>query len=255
MPTTSFPSPTNPLAGVGLHQFSLPLKLLVTIFLIVLGIGYFISLANLYLTYSLTDGEPGLTVNDLRRAFYGDRNNTRMAAKIDGGSMEQYLPVPGEKQIILSWIQDGAHEEAFGEKVQPILMRNCVRCHSPSGISSFRPLMTYEQVLTVTKVDRGEPVMLWARVAHTHILSIGIIFFCLGIIFSFTSLRESVKSITVTVPFAALLLDFASRYLAKYLPSLVYLMMLTGALLGLSLAVMILVPLYELWMKRTKFIG
>jgi len=235
---------------VRLRQLSLPLKLLITIFLIVLGIGYVISLANLYLTYGLTDGEPGLTVNDLRRAFYGDRNNTRLAAKIDGGSMEQYLPIPGEKQIILSWIQDGAHEDAFGEKVQPILMRNCVRCHSPSGISSFRPLMAYEQVLTVTKIDRGEPVMLWARVAHTHLLSIGIIFFCLGIIFSFTSLKESGKAVAVMVPFIALLFDFGSRYFAKYFPSLVYLMMLTGALLGLSLAVMILVPLYELWVKR-----
>lgn len=243
-------SPANPLAGIRLHELSLPFRLLITIFLIVLGVGYLISLANLYLTYSLTDGEPGLTVNDLRRAFYGDRNNTRLAAKIDGGSMEQYLPVPGEKQTILSWIQDGAHEDIFTEKVQPILMRNCVRCHSPSGISSFRPLLTHEQVLSVTKVDRGEPVMLWARVAHTHILSIGIIFFCLGIIFSFTSLKESSKSIAVMTPFVALLLDFASRYLAKYVPDLVYMMMLTGALLGLSLAVMVLVPLYELWMKK-----
>ncbi len=243
-------SPMNPLAGIRLQELSLPLKLLVTIFLIVMGIGYLISLANLYLTYNLTDGEPGLTVNDLKRAFYGDRNNTRLAAKIDGGSMEQYLPVPGEKQMILSWIQDGAHEDPFTEKVQPILMRNCVRCHSPAGVSSFRPLMTYEQVLTVTKVDRGEPVMLWARVAHTHILSIGIIFFCLGLIFSFTSLKESVKSVAVMVPFIALLLDFARRYFGKDFPDLVYVMMVTGGVLGLSLAVMILVSLYEVWLRK-----
>jgi hypothetical protein len=244
------PSRVHPLAGVRLSQLPLSLKLLVTIFLMVLGVGYFISLANLYLTYNLTDGEPGLTVNDLKRAFYGNRDNTRLAAKIDGGSMEQYLPVPGEKQAILSWIQDGAHEGGFTEKVQPILMRNCVRCHSPTGFSSFRPLTTYDQVLTVTKVDRGEPEMLWARVAHTHILSIGIIFFCLGGIFSFTSVPETGKALAVSVPFVALVVDFGSRYFAKYVPDFVYVMMMMGGVLGLSFAVMILVPLYELWVKR-----
>jgi hypothetical protein len=237
-------------SAVKLHSLPLPLKLLTTIFLIVLGIGYLISMMNLYLTYSLTDGQHGLTVNDLKRAFYGDRNNTRLAAKIDGGSMEQYLPVPGEKEMILSWIQDGAHQDEFEAKVAPIVMRNCVRCHSTGGISSFRPLTTYEEVMTVTKIDRGEPPMLWARVAHTHVLSIGIIFFCLGIIFSLTAYNDTVKTIAVTLPFAALLLDFASRFLAKYVPDLVYLMLATGGLLGLSLAAMILIPLYEMWVKK-----
>lgn len=237
-------------SAVKLQSLPLPLKLLTTIFLIVLGVGYLISMVNLYLTYNLTDGEPGLTVNDLRRAFYGDRNNTRLAAKIDGGSMEQYLPVPGEKEMILSWIQDGAHQDEYEARIAPIMMRNCVRCHSAGGISSFRPLTTYDEVMTVTKVDRGEPPMLWARVAHTHILSIGIIFFCLGIVFSLTSYNDSVKTVAVILPFAALLVDFASRFLAKYMPSLVYLMMLTGALLGLSLAAMILIPLYEMWIKK-----
>ena len=235
---------------VRLRALPLPLKLLVTIFLIVLGIGYLISMMNLYLTYNLTDGVPGLTANDLKRAFYGDRNNTRLAAKINGGSMEQYLPVPGEKEKILSWIQDGAREERYEDEIHPIMMRNCVRCHSQSGVSSFRPLTTYEEVLTVTKVDRGEPEALWARVAHTHVLSIGIIFFCLGIVFSFTSFKDSTKSMVVMLPFVSLLVDFGSRFLAKYIPELVYLMMLTGALLGLSIALMILIPMYEMWLKK-----
>jgi hypothetical protein len=240
----------SPLSGVRLRHLPLPLKLLTSIFLIVLGIGYLISMINLFLTYNLTDGEPGLTVNDLKRAFYGDRNNTRLAAKIDGGSMEQYLPVPGEKEMILSWIQDGAHSDEFEDRVLPILIRNCVRCHSIGGVSSFRPLTTYDEVITVTKVDRGEPPMLWARVAHTHILSIGIIFFCLGIVFSLTSYKDTIKTVAVSLPFVALLVDFASRFLAKYWPGLVYLMMMTGAILGLSLAVMILIPLYEMWLKK-----
>lgn len=46
-----------------------------------------------------------------------------------------------------------------------------------------------------------------------------------------------------------LLIDFGIRFLARSSQNLVYLMLATGALLGLSLAVMILVPLYDIWIK------
>ncbi|MFQ5798788.1 MAG: hypothetical protein ACE5H0_08855, partial [Bacteroidota bacterium] len=209
-------------SSVRLRQFPKPLKFTISLTLIVLGVGYIIALGNLYLTYHLTDGEAGLTPDDLKRAFYGDRSNTRLAAKIDGGSMEQFLPVPGEKEKILSWIQDGADEEGYGEVVAPILTKNCLRCHNPRGVSSFRPLTSYEEVLKVTEIDRGEPVQLWARVAHTHIQSIGLIFLVLGSIFSLTSLRESIRTAVILAPFLALLLDFGTRFLVKYSPGLVF---------------------------------
>ena len=69
-------------------------------------------------------------------------------------------------------------------------------------------------------------------------------------VFSFASLGEKWKVAIVSVPFLALLVDFGSRYLAKYYPNVVYLMLVSGALLGFSFAVMIVVPLYEMWLKR-----
>ena len=104
--------------------------------------------------------------------------------------------------------------------------------------------------MTVVQIDRGEPVGLWARVAHTHIQSIALIFFVLGLVFSFTSVGNGLKYFTVSVSFLSLPLDFGSRFLAKYYPNLVYLMMVSGALLGFSFAVMILLPLYEMWIKK-----
>lgn len=199
----------------------------------------------------MLDGKPGVTPDDLKRAFYGDRTNTRLAAKINGGSMEQYLPKLGEKNDILNWIQDGAHEEAFEKDIKPILTRNCMRCHSSIGVMSQRPLTSYNEVMEVVQIDRGEPPALWARVAHTHIQSIAIILFLLGAVFSLTSLSTKMKAILVSVPFLDLLADFGSRFLTKHNADLVYVMMGTGAILGLSIAVMILVPLYEMWIKKT----
>ena len=134
--------------------------------------------------------------------------------------------------------------------VQPILAKNCVRCHNPEGLQRYTPLTNYQEVMVVTQIDRGEPVSLWARVAHTHLQSIGLIFLVLGSVFSFTSVPGRVKVAIIVLPFVALVADFGARFLAKYFPGTVYLMLASGAGIGLFFAVMILVPLYEMWLKK-----
>ncbi len=204
---------------------------------------------NLYLTYHLVDGQPGLTAEDLRRSFYGQRNETLLAAKIDGGSMEQFLPVPGHKETILSWLQDGSPGEAFQE-IQPIIQENCLTCHAPGGLMGVRrPLDTYERVNAVTVVDRGEPIALWARGAHTHLMSLALVFLSLGVIFSFCGVGQSMKLWFMPMPFVALLLDFGARALIKYVPAFVYVMMFAGAVMALSMMVLTVGPLYDMWRR------
>lgn len=237
-------------SSIRLQNLPLVYKLLITMFLITLGIGYIVSIVNLNFQYSMMDGQPGLTAADLKRAFYGDRTNTRLAAKINGGSMEQYLPNPAHKNTILNWIQDGANQDQFESTIKPILQRNCVRCHSSEGIMAQRPLTSYIDVMEVVKIDRGEPPALWARVAHTHIQSIALLLFLTGAVFALTSVSNKFKALVVTIPFFDLLADFGSRFVAKYSADFVYVMMGTGAILGLSVGVMIVLPLYEMWIKK-----
>ncbi len=226
-----------------------PLKTVITLFLVLMGLAYAVSVFNLYLTYHLADGEPGLTAEDLRRSFYGERNQTLLAAKIDGGSMEQFLPVPGHKETILSWLQDGSLEDDYAQ-IQPIIQAHCLRCHAPGGIMGVRrPLNTYARVRAVTVVDRGEPIGLWARVAHTHLMSLGLVFLCLGVIFSFCGVGQTMKAWFMPMPFTALVIDFGARALIPYAPSLVYVMMLSGGLMGFSIFVLTAGPLYEMWVR------
>lgn len=236
--------------SIRLGKLPLAFRLALSCFLLTLGLGYLVAAVNLYLTYHLTDGEPGLSVADLRRAFYGNRENTKLASKIDGGSMAQFLPREGDREKILSWIQDGASEDGYNRTVKPILQQNCVRCHNPNGLQRFTPLTSYEEVMAVTQIDRGEPPQLWARVAHTHIQSIGLIFLVLAGIFAFTQTPPLVKGVVIVLPFAALVADFGFRYLIKYAPGLVYAMAASGGLMGLAFATLILVPLYEMWLRK-----
>ncbi len=233
-----------------LSELSLTLRCLITLTLLVLAIGYGVAIVNLYYTYSMMDGSPGLTPEDLKRAFYGRRTITRLAAKIDGGSMEQFLPNPLDKAKILNWIQDGARKDTFEKEISPIVQENCWRCHNPGGFMYLRPLQTYEQVQEVIKVDRGEPAPVWARVAHTHLQSIALIFFLVGAIFAGTGLPERIKTGIVVTPFLALVADFGSRFLARYHLGFVYLMMGAGAVAGLAFATMVLISLYEIWWTR-----
>ena len=109
-----------------------------------------------------------------------------------------------------------------------------------------RPLDTYERVKAVTVVDRGEPITLWARVAHTHLMSLGLVFLCLGVIFSFCGVGQRMKHWVIPMPFVSLILDFGARALIRYWPGFVYVMMFAGALMGLSMLLLTVGPLYDM---------
>lgn len=235
-----------------LRDLSVELKCAIVFFVLLLSAGYGVAILNIHYTYEMVDGEPGLTAEDLRRSFYGRRNVTRLAAKIDGGSMEQFLTTPGDREKVLNWIQDGASEEEFKRVVSPILAQNCWRCHNPQGFMYSRPLQTFDQVQMMTVIDRGEPVPVWTRVAHTHLQSLALIFFGLGALFALTALPRSIKLPVLVVPFVAVFVDFGARFLARYHPSLVYVVMGTGALAGACFGIMGVTILYETVLaKRT----
>jgi hypothetical protein len=225
-------------------------RVVLTLFVLMAGIGYAVAVLNLYFSYSDVDGKAGLTPDDLKRSFYGQRDKTVLAATINGGSMEQYLQSPTDKGKILSWIQDGATKEGFERDVQPVLNRSCTRCHSATGSASFRALTTYEEVQAVTQIDRGESLPIWARVAHTHLQAIGLIFLALGLLYAFCPIRENLKLVVVCTPFLMLGVDFGTRALARIWPNMVYAMIISGALMGLATAVMIVSILYELWFGK-----
>ena len=84
---------------------------------------------------------------------------------------------------------------------------------------------------------------------HTHLMSLSLVFLCLGVIFSFCGVGQTMKAWFMPMPFAAPVVDFGARALIPYAPSLVYVMMGAGALMGLSMLVLTAGPLYEMWVR------
>ncbi len=138
-----------------LSRLSVPGKLLVTLFLGLVGFGYLFGTANTLLQHQDADMEPGLGLNDLRRAFHGLEKTVTPEAVVTvhslmleevapEGEMREHLEKGGEPAIrsLIGWLQDGAKEEGFAKGDVPqvgdpspraIIKSHCIECHHADG--------------------------------------------------------------------------------------------------------------------------
>ncbi|MFQ5519696.1 MAG: hypothetical protein ACE5E3_06835, partial [Mariprofundus sp.] len=94
-------------------------RMLDTMFLITIGLGYLFALGHTYFSHEGRDGQAGMSVKDIEIAYYGESHQTRLGAALNG-SMGGNLERPEQKQKILDWIEAGSDETAFNEKIAPI---------------------------------------------------------------------------------------------------------------------------------------
>ncbi|MDD1608177.1 MAG: hypothetical protein LUQ18_06735 [Methylococcaceae bacterium] len=220
-------------------------RILNTVFLLTIGLGYMAALANLYYTHQGRDGKAGLSIDDVTIHYHGSKEQTRLGNAITG-IMEPNLRHKSDKDVILDWIQAGAEEPEYKEKIAPILNRDCVICHTPSINPSLPDLSNYAGVAEVAH-SGGASIPALIRVSHIHLFGIAFILFFIGKIFILCDINIYVKRIAVVIPFAAMLLDVLSWFITKSIPSFSYVVVASGALMGLSMGLQILISVYQMW--------
>ncbi|MDD2661936.1 MAG: hypothetical protein PHY54_20010 [Methylococcales bacterium] len=220
-------------------------RILNTVFLLTIGLGYLMALANLYYTHTGLDGKPGLSIEDVVISYHGSNNQTRLGAAING-IMKSNLAYPGDKDVILQWIKNGADEPEYNEKIAPILNRDCVKCHTPD-INPALPDLTHYATVSEVAHSGGESIPTLVRVSHIHLFGIAFILFFIGKIFLLCDINVYVKRVAVVVPFAAMLLDILSWFITKEISSFAYVVVYSGALMGLSMGFQILLSIYQMW--------
>ncbi len=226
-------------------------KILDSVFLVTIGIGYVFALLNLYYTHEGRDGKPGLSIEDVKIAYYGSHNQTRLGAAING-PMESNLPSSAAKTTILDWIEHGAKKDEFNAQVKPILDNNCIMCHSAESGMSIPHLTSYTEVIKLTETDTGATIPALVRVSHIHLFGIAFILFFVGRIFILCEMPVWLKRVTVGIPFFFLLGDILSWYLSKIVPGFAYAVVGAGALMGISFGAQILVSLYQMWCYKPR---
>lgn len=223
-------------------------RILNTVFLLTIGLAYIMALINMYYTHQGRDGKPGLSMNDIVIMYHGSNTQTRLANAITG-IMEPNLKYKGDKDVILKWIHDGAEENGYRQTIAPILNRDCILCHTPSINPALPDLSNYAGVSEVAH-SGGASLPALVRVSHIHLFGIAFILFFIGRIFLLCEINIYVKRIAVVIPFAAMLLDVMSWFITKNISQFAYVVVLSGALMGISMGVQILLSIYQMWFYK-----
>ncbi len=83
---------------------------------------------------------------------------------------------------------------------------------------------------------------------HVHMFSLSMLFFMVGILFSFTRLPEVPKALFIGAPFLGMGLDFSGFWLTVFSsPLFAWGSIFFGAFMGISFFFLIGRPLYEMW--------
>lgn len=236
-----------PIHHLYLHFQELPMsmRVLYTGALLVLGLGYIFALLYLYVAHSGRDGNPTLSVQDIVITYSGTTEGTRMESALRGpmsGMLNQ-----ADLVNMLSWVHAGADRRSYEAQIRSIIEKNCLSCHDGSN-PHLSNLDGFDNVLTVVEHDTGADVFTLVRVSHIHLFGLTFIFFLMGLIFSHAFLRPVwFKCAIMVTPFVCIVTDVSSWYFTKLFHPFAWVVLLSGALMGLSFAAMWIVSMWQIW--------
>lgn len=236
---------------MSIHRFytkTVSEKLLYTSFLLLIGLGYLMAISYLYVTHENNDGKPGLSIEDVASSYYGNRSGTRLEAAIRG-PMAGYIDKE-DRDVMVAWLKDGAEEEHFEKDIKPILQKTCLACHSKGSGMPVLDYSSYQGLHEVAKVDTGMSLASLLRLSHIHLFGISMLLFILGWIFIQSEINVWFKRFLVVSPMLAMFVDVLSWFLTKWDPLYAWIVVIAGGILGFSMALQIVISLYQIWFLK-----
>lgn len=233
----------------GLAKLGIPAKLLITCFLCVIGIGYLFSVYTVYAVHKDADAQPGFSMNDIVLTYCGDKEHTVLET-VSLGSMATYYASDDDKSEVIGWIRSGADKETYDSTVAPIMKKSCTMCHSKDGPESNSPLTNYEEVMEYVQISTGVSPTRLGGLSHTHLISHGVMFFLLSLIFLGTTVKDRYKILIVLTAYFSVVADVFSWWLAKTAEGFAYVSVISGAIMGITFLFFFFVPLWDMWLKK-----
>ena len=131
-----------------------------------------------------------------------------------------------------------------------ISMVNMTSSISPQGIQENYAGNENDADAIEMKFQKSEQQVV--GIIHSHIISMSILFFVLGIIVSITQLNSTLKILLITEPFLSLLFTFGGIYLLwKGILWFKYIVILSGILMVLAYTISILIIIYQLLFSKS----
>jgi hypothetical protein len=138
-----------------LADVSLPTKLTLTFFILCVGVGYLVAVFKIQVWHSDADGDPAMTIDDIRAVYHGmekevtetmrETLKSEMHQQVEpGGEMRRFLERGGPSHIrtLITWLENGAKESEFTQaglvepndpSPQAVIGAQCVECHHADG--------------------------------------------------------------------------------------------------------------------------
>ncbi|BBP45809.1 hypothetical protein THMIRHAS_11820 [Thiosulfatimonas sediminis] len=229
---------------LNLPSLSLPVKALFTGYLLVVGLGLMMAGGQIMLTHGMADGKFGLSMDDIVYSYYGNREGSKLEAKLNGSMKDK--ATPEENLAMIKWARNGASQEEWQSTIQPIVDQKCAMCHA--HIPTLPNVTKYEEMQKVAAVDHGAEIGSLTRISHIHLFGIAFIFFFIGLIFSLSvGFKKWIKALLIFIPFAFLIVDVAAWWLTKMNPGFAYFVIIGGFGYSLASSIMIFSSLYQMW--------
>ena len=214
--------------------------------LIVLGLGYLFAMIHIFSSHAGRDGNPSLSVDDLIIAYSGSKTDTRLESALNG-PMANMLPGE-EKNVVVAWVRSGAEQATYSSTgAEQIIEKRCLLCHNGSNphIPNFKE---FEGIKHTAEADTGMDIFTLVRVSHIHLFGITFIFFIVSSIFIHAYITPLwAKCIIILTPFVAIIFDIGSWYLTKLYPGFAWVVMGSGALMGVAFALQWIISMYQMW--------
>lgn len=237
------------LSQISLANLPISFKVLFTAYLLTMAMGYFMALLYMFLVNVEPHREMGMSLLEgIVHKYHGTKERTRLGSSLTG-TMGEYVSA-SEREKIFQWIENGATKEKYSE-IETIFEANCIECHNSRSGMNLVPLTTYAEVKNVLQIDFGESIKTLAQVSHVHFFGISFIFIWTSLIFALSGIRNYLKVTVILIPFIAIWLDIGSWWFTKYEPVFSYTVIAGGGLMGISFAIQIVYPLYEMWLKKS----
>ena len=253
LPEDTTKSNKNPVQSsalwLNLPSLNLTVKSLFSGYLLTVGLGAILALAQILFTHGKADGKLGLSVDDIVYSYHGDPTNSKIETKLNGSMRDKASSA--DKLKIIKWVRSGSPKDQWESDIKSIFYSNCISCHSTiPGIPNFT---TYENVKRVTKIDEGASTTSLTKVSHIHIFAISFIFFFNGLIFSLSiGIKQWIKVAIISLPFLFLIIDVFSWWLTKLAPEFAWLTIVSGIGYNLCSMVTWVVSMYQMWLMPLK---
>ena len=236
---------------ISLSALPITFRALFSSFLMLIGVGYLMALSFMYLAVIEPHRQMGEgLVSGISDEYHGLPKGKTLLESALMGPMANKIS-DADRTSVLQWIHNGARIAEYS-KVEPIFAKDCVSCHMAEA-TSIPPLTSFDAVQKVTAADTGTSIEDLSKVSHIHLFGVSIIFLLTGAIFSLSSTPIWLRVSLVVLPYVTIVMDIGSWWATKYLSSIfAFTVIAGGALMGLSLALQILISLWEMWIVPLK---